>query len=78
VIVGERHALGLTGWCGRSASDRRVCAALVFLITNLEEALQADLGSSLVALDGIVVMMIVFLTAKEARPLVGIRRLEAC
>lgn len=76
MIVGKGYALGWTRWCRRAASDRRVCAALVFLVANLEEALQADLGSGLIALDGIVVMVIVFLSAKEACPLVGIGRLQ--
>jgi hypothetical protein len=72
MIVGKGYALGLSRWRRRSASDGRVCAALVFLFANLEEALQADFGSGLVALDGIVVMMVVFLAAKEACPFVGI------
>ena len=77
MIVGKRYTLRLSRWCRRTASDRRICATLVFLVANLEEALQADLGSGLVALDSIVVMVIVFLAAEETCPFVGIGRLQA-
>lgn len=79
VVIGKRHALRLTRWRRSAAPDWRTGAALVFLVTNLEETFQADFGGRFVLVfDGALIVMIMFLSAEKAGSFVRLWRLEAC